>query len=285
MYVFATEAKDGSVALKRDPDEAPADNMNVILESEDKKDSHEQPNGSTSQKAIVGSEFVLANDVIMENENEAMASMNQNQNNKRNDGIEMSHLESDKTGVKKESNEQEATNDGDDIPMVQIPLEILKAWMDVFPKSETPTDEINHNASSAEDVECSNRKKQGISNDIDFHSIDKIFPKDAANKTKPMQKKEGEKHKCRFCDYSTNYGGDLLKHERTHTGAKPYRCGPRYECHICKKTSFVRKSTFDRHMLVHNGKKPFHCEICWKHFNRKDSLKRHLNAIHHRNCH
>ena len=222
---------------------------------------------------LVGNEFMFVNDVIMKSEDETTASTNQNQNdienNKRNDG----------TAVKKEINKpkEEKTNDGDDIPLVRIQVDpriqmkIMEAWMDVFPKAEPPSDEISHNATSAEYVECSNRNKQETSNEIDFHSIDNISPKNSANNKKPMQKKGGKKHKCRFCDYSTNYREHSKTHERTHTGEKPYRCKR------CSK-SFTQMSSLKLHAKVHIKEFAFHCPGCFEGFSQKTEQEAHVNV-------
>ena len=89
--------------------------MIEILDSDEEEDSHEQPIASTSQKAVVANEFVLVNDVIMESEDETMASMNLNQNDKRNDGTEV------KKEIKKPK--QIETSDGDDIPFERIQVD------------------------------------------------------------------------------------------------------------------------------------------------------------------
>ncbi|OQR79325.1 zinc finger protein-like [Tropilaelaps mercedesae] len=34
----------------------------------------------------------------------------------------------------------------------------------------------------------------------------------------------GPRHTCSFCSYSTIYKDTLIKHERTHTGDRPFRC-------------------------------------------------------------
>lgn len=76
---------------------------------------------------------------------------------------------------------------------------------------------------------------------------------------------------CRLCDRRFRKKCDLERHERVHSGEKPY------ECLICKGT-FQQAHNLTKHMVTHTGMKSYTCDICNKTFGRSDVLARHMHV-------
>eukprot|EP00071_Canis_lupus_P025666 XP_022259223.1 uncharacterized protein LOC102155336 [Canis lupus familiaris] len=74
--------------------------------------------------------------------------------------------------------------------------------------------------------------------------------------------------KCNECEKVFNKKRLLARHERIHSGVKPY------ECTECGKT-FSKSTYLLQHHMVHTGEKPYKCMECGKAFNRKSHLTQH----------
>lgn len=102
-------------------------------------------------------------------------------------------------------------------------------------------------------------------------------------------------YSCVTCDKAFKHPSDLKKHLLVHTGERPYTCNTcdkafnqtsvlkrhmrahtrNHSHHTCKKCSISDCSQLNV-TAVHNGRRPYSCEICDKAFKHPSDLKKHL---------
>ena len=121
-----------------------------------------------------------------------------------------------------------------------------------------------------------------------------ILIRPAALEPTPLKKAS---YFCESCPKSFLWHSDLIAHNRTHTGEKPFTCDlcPKkfaqpsnlnthkkrihfgekpHSCKECEQTFFQKKDLIV-HTMIHTGEKPFTCIECNENFKRNEHLKIH----------
>ncbi|QRR11749.1 C2H2-type zinc finger protein (plasmid) [Burkholderia sp. MS455] len=75
-------------------------------------------------------------------------------------------------------------------------------------------------------------------------------------------------HICKTCGKGFPSPSTLNKHERVHTGEKPFVCGT---CGV----GFSESGSLKRHERIHTGDKPYECQVCGERFSNSSSLAGH----------
>ncbi|OQR79524.1 zinc finger protein-like [Tropilaelaps mercedesae] len=73
---------------------------------------------------------------------------------------------------------------------------------------------------------------------------------------------------CKYCTYSTVQRTHLARHERSHTGERPFKC------QFCPYSATL-KTCLINHERTHTGEKPYKCKFCSYCASQKVTLERH----------
>ncbi|KAH8030798.1 hypothetical protein HPB51_011842 [Rhipicephalus microplus] len=74
--------------------------------------------------------------------------------------------------------------------------------------------------------------------------------------------------RCHRCSRMFTRRSSLERHALIHTGDRPFRC-------LYCGASFALKQTLSRHILTHTGEKPHKCDFCLRTFIQRSILVRH----------
>ena len=80
-------------------------------------------------------------------------------------------------------------------------------------------------------------------------------------------------YKCPKCPKAFHIKCDMTRHAKVHEAR-------RVKCFICEKRFFSQGTLKLQITVVHEGQKPYECDICGNHFGQKGSLNKHMRVSH-----
>nr|XP_042908191.1 zinc finger protein 2 homolog [Parasteatoda tepidariorum] len=85
-------------------------------------------------------------------------------------------------------------------------------------------------------------------------------------------RKHGSCHVCNICNRQFGRKSSLNRHYVIHTGERPYSCTE------CGK-NFAQKDNLKTHLRSHTGERPFVCNFCPKRFSSKQHMLEHIVTL------
>ena len=101
----------------------------------------------------------------------------------------------------------------------------------------------------------SDSEMSSVSNSLAYHSMNFVL------------------YQCEFCPYKTNQKNNLIRHNKTHTGDRPFKC------QFCSYRAALRTSLVI-HERTHTGVRPFKCKICSYSAAQRTPLVAHIEKHH-----
>ncbi|XP_042658432.1 zinc finger protein 189-like, partial [Tyto alba] len=151
----------------------------------------------------------------------------------------------------------------------------IKTCLEDVSQHHEPTN-IHHSsrAKGQEEVQgCPGRETPGTRRELFPRSL---RPRGRPNPHPTSEKsfhprRRGSQHSCSDCGRSFGVFSNLLRHQQSHGGDKPY------ECPDCGK-GFGHSSALVTHRRIHTGERPYRCADCGKSFNVVSNLVRHRRS-------
>ena len=237
-------------------------------------DSLEDSEKANSEDESIVSDSEISNDVdIIENEVvESKQSFEKEQKEAFEDHVNISDDKSD-TFVKEGKEDLVNEFDSEGTPKILKDAEskldlVASMYYEFIGGDDTDSKDIGEFSSVEDQAETEKdlSKLNRVMEEEDDFKVECDNPNE--NEGTTINIRERKKHQCNFCDKSFAKNSWKDRHERIHTGEKPF------QCESCLR-AFKEKGALDRHKMTHSGEKPYQCMTCKKAFRALNNLKQH----------